>query len=143
MASKPPDVTPAGIADGTDPGRQAPVPLDSSADVAANLATGNVLLNLPPAGSAAEEFVTLGQSAGAKVARIVSHGHASPEGKYYDQADEEFVYVVSGRAGLEFEGQEDVTEMNPGDWIVIPAHRRHRVAWTASDAATVWLVVHY
>jgi cupin 2 domain-containing protein len=33
--------------------------------------------------------------------------------------------------------------MQSGDWLVIPAHCRHRVAWTDKDEATVWLVVHY
>lgn len=32
--------------------------------------------------------------------------------------------------------------MHPGDWAVLPAHCRHRVAWTAPDRETVWLAVH-
>ena len=33
--------------------------------------------------------------------------------------------------------------MGPGDYVHIPAHRRHRVAWTDPAQATVWLAVHY
>ncbi len=34
-------------------------------------------------------------------------------------------------------------EMGPGDYINIPAHKRHRVEWTTEDEPTVWLVVFY
>ncbi len=51
--------------------------------------------------------------------------------------------ALQGRwAGLELEGGE-VREMRPGDYVEIPAHRRHRVAWTSSEEPTVWLAVHY
>ena len=36
-----------------------------------------------------------------------------------------------------------VVEMGPGDYVNIPAHKRHRVEWTTPDAPTVWLAVHY
>ena len=28
------------------------------------------------------------------------------------------------------------------DWVDIPAHRRHRVEWTAPGEPTVWLALH-
>jgi cupin 2 domain-containing protein len=46
-----------------------------------------------------------------------------------------------GAARLRFD--DEVIEMKPGDWINIPAHRRHRVDWTTPDEKTVWLVVFY
>ncbi|MBM4012709.1 MAG: hypothetical protein FJ286_15285 [Planctomycetes bacterium] len=42
---------------------------------------------------------------------------------------------------LEFE--DHVVEMGPGDWLDIPAHHKHRVAWTSPNEPTVWLAVHY
>jgi cupin 2 domain-containing protein len=33
--------------------------------------------------------------------------------------------------------------MRPGDWLVIPARRRHRVEWTDPERPTVWLALHY
>jgi len=33
--------------------------------------------------------------------------------------------------------------MKAGDFIIIPAHRKHRVEWTSPDEPTVWLVVFY
>jgi cupin 2 domain-containing protein len=33
--------------------------------------------------------------------------------------------------------------MNPGDFINIPAHKKHRVEWTPPEERTIWLAVHY
>jgi cupin 2 domain-containing protein len=33
--------------------------------------------------------------------------------------------------------------MNPGDFVNIPAHRRHRVECTSTAEPTVWLAFHY
>jgi cupin 2 domain-containing protein len=78
-----------------------------------------------------------------KVERIVSRGHASPPGFWYDQDQNEFVLLVKGRACLTLEGQVDPTVLEEGDWIDIKAHVRHRVDWTAPDQDTVWLAVYY
>jgi len=77
------------------------------------------------------------------IQRIVSFGHASPAGFWYDQDRYEWVMIVSGAARLRFEGPERVVELGPGNWMVIPAHMRHRVEWTTPDQPTVWLVVFY
>jgi hypothetical protein len=34
-------------------------------------------------------------------------------------------------------------EMKPGDFINIPASKKHRVDWTTPDQPTVWLGVRY
>jgi cupin 2 domain-containing protein len=72
---------------------------------------------------------------------IVSVGHASPEGFWYDQPQNEWVVVLRGAARIQFEDER--VELRPGDWIHIPAHRRHRVEWTTPDEPTLWLAVHY
>lgn len=76
-----------------------------------------------------------------RIERIVSHGHASPDGFWYDQEQHEFVILLRGAARLRFE--DEVIEMNPGTFLDIPAHRRHRVEWTTPDEPTVWLAFHY
>jgi cupin 2 domain-containing protein len=76
-----------------------------------------------------------------RVERIVSHGHASPAGFWYDQPRPEFVVLLRGAARLRFEDGD--VEMTPGSSLVIPAHRRHRVEWTDPTQPTVWLAVHY
>jgi cupin 2 domain-containing protein len=90
----------------------------------------------------AELVQTLAKEGEVRIERIVSHGHCSPEGFWYDQAQHEWVLVLSGAARLEFEGGV-VVEMRPGHFLDIPAHRRHRVAWTTPEGPTVWLAVHY
>lgn len=77
-----------------------------------------------------------------RIERIVSHGHTSPAGFWYDQDQAEWVIVLQGSARLEFEGDEPLP-MGPGDFVHIPAHKRHRVAWTTPDEPTIWLAVHY
>lgn len=89
-----------------------------------------------------EEMVTtLLEAADVRIERIVSQGHASPEGFRYDQDQHEWVVVLKGAAKLQFE--DGMVEMKPGDFINIPAHKKHRVEWTTPDEPTVWLVVHY
>lgn len=78
---------------------------------------------------------------GVRIERIVSRGHTSPEGFWYDQDENEWVVLLKGSATLRFE-EEDVT-LTPGDHVDIPAHTRHRVQWTAENEDTVWLVVFY
>lgn len=77
---------------------------------------------------------------GVRIERIVSRGHTSPEGFWYDQDEGEWVALLSGAARLEF-GDRDPIDMHPGDHVFLPAGCRHRVAWTDPEADTVWLAV--
>src|SRR5438067_6317794 len=88
-----------------------------------------------------ELFTTLLDAANVRIERIVSHGHASPEGFWYDQDQHEWVVVLRGAARLRLE--DEIIEMMPGDFINIPAHTKHRVEWTTPDEPTIWLAVHY
>jgi cupin 2 domain-containing protein len=90
---------------------------------------------------AAEEQVTeLVRRGPVRIERIVSHGHASAPGFWYDQLEHEWVLVVRGAARLEYEGGVALS-LNAGDSVEIPARQRHRVAWTDPDRETVWLAV--
>ncbi len=106
------------------------------------VAVGNLLADLPNA-LADEEVATLVASGHMRLDRIVSTGQASPEGVWYDQAEAEWVVVLRGRARLRFESEDADRELGPGDYVHIPAHARHRVAWTTPDTPTVWLALHY
>lgn len=86
-----------------------------------------------------ELFETLAGSGQTRIKRILSRGHSTG---WYDQDQNEFVLLLQGAARLEFKNTPSV-EMQPGDWLEIPAHVKHRVAWTTGDAETVWLAVHY
>ena len=100
----------------------------------------NLLSNLPQ--NLPEELTTVLQKGHVvRIERIVSTGHKSPEGSWYDQPEYEWVMVLKGAARLQFEDR--VVEMMPGDWINIPAHQKHRVEWTSPSEPTVWLAVFY
>jgi|SRR5579859_6281727 len=77
-----------------------------------------------------------------RVERIVSLGHASPEGFWYQQVDAEWVAVLEGRARLRFQDG-TVLELNRGDYVLIPAGERHRVDWTDPNSPTIWLAIHF
>ena len=104
--------------------------------------TGGNLLRDIAAPGADEDVTLLLETLGVRIARIVSHAHASPPGYWYDQDDAEWVMVVSGAAGLLIDGEAEERRLGPGDYLLIPAHVRHRVEWTAPDQPTVWLAVH-
>ncbi|MCZ7651969.1 MAG: cupin domain-containing protein [Thermoanaerobaculia bacterium] len=107
----------------------------------APLERGSLFWGLPAPGPE-ESFESLLAAPGFRVERIVSHGHASPEGFWYDQGWAEWVVVLSGEALLEVEGEAEPLPLAPGDWVLLPARRRHRVAWTTPDGPTVWLAIH-
>ena len=75
--------------------------------------------------------------------RIISAGQATPPGQWYDQETHEWVVLLSGAAGLLLEGEAQVRVLRPGDYLLIPAHCRHRVEWTDPERRTVWLALHY
>lgn len=103
---------------------------------------GNLFTGIPPR-LTDEVITTLLASPGLRIERIVSRGQASPPGFWYDQPQAEWVIVLAGRAELRFDDSDATTQMEPGDWLHIPAHRRHRVEWTDPTQATIWLAVHH
>jgi len=89
-----------------------------------------------------DEFTTvLEEGHGIRIERIVSQGHSSPAGFWYDQPEDEWVLVLKGAARLEFKDR--MVEMLPVDTMFIPAHQKHRVAWTSQNEPTIWLTVHF
>ena len=91
----------------------------------------------------AEVTDTLVHAKHVRIERIASHGHASPHDFWYDQDQHEWVTVLKGAARLRFEDCEWLVEMKPGDYLNIPAHKKHRVEWTMPDEPTIWLAVFY
>ena len=90
-----------------------------------------------------EEFTELlTQNENVRIERIVSKGQTSPASGWYDQPDNEWVIVLKGAAIIRFE-KDDEIKLEVGDHLNIPAHTRHKVAWTDPESETVWLAVHY
>ena len=88
-----------------------------------------------------ELIQVLAENRHGRIERIVSHGHASQEGFWYDQEEHEWVIVLKGAARLRFE--DTAADLKPGDFVNIPAHKKHRVEWTTPDEPTIWLAVFF
>lgn len=101
----------------------------------------NILADLPRA-LPDEAFETLAEAGDVRIERIVSNGQATPEGEWCEQGWAEWVLLLAGSAGLQIEGETQPHALKPGDYLMIPARCRHRVAWTDPGQKTVWLAVH-
>jgi cupin 2 domain-containing protein len=102
----------------------------------------NLLSPLPDA-RVAEQVDALLARPGLRIERIVSFGQASPPGFWYDQAEGEWMLLLAGAARLRFADETEARLLEPGDWLDIAPHRRHRVEWTDPASPTVWLTVFY
>ena len=87
----------------------------------------------PAVGERSEEIAQLG---GVVVEHIVSGVVAAPVD--YDQDHDEWVVLLSGGATLEV-GDERL-DLAAGDWVVLPAHVRHRLVETVPGST--WLALH-
>ncbi|MBP6058405.1 MAG: cupin domain-containing protein [Nitrosomonas sp.] len=101
----------------------------------------NIFSNIPH-NSGKELFELLIKNNTVTIERIVSKGQKSPESGWYDQEKNEWVIVLKGKAILSFEDQSSI-HLGEGDFINIPSHKKHKVAWTDPDNETIWLAVHY
>ncbi len=87
--------------------------------------------------SGSEKIEVLAQSEDMRVERIISNNAASPDGFWYDQDENEKVWVLQGEAEIEFENE--IKFLKSGDAIEIPKHVRHRVKSTSKNC--VWLAI--
>jgi cupin 2 domain-containing protein len=105
-------------------------------------ATVNLFAGIPP-DLPQEQIDQLVAAPNVRIERIVSRAQASPDGFWYDQDWHEWVTVLQGSAGVLFEEDAAPRTLRAGDHLLIPAHARHRVAWTDANRDTIWLAVHY
>lgn len=105
--------------------------------------TGSLKRDLPSRPLADEVADILVERAPVRIERIVSTGQATPDGEWYDQDTTEWVLVVTGVARLRIAGEDSDRELGEGDWLLLPAHCRHRVSWTRAEPPTVWLAVYF
>lgn len=73
-----------------------------------------------------------------RIERIISTGQTTAG--WYDQEEHEYVAVLKGEAQIEYKNG-DTVDLKPGDTLLIPAHDVHRVSYTSTDPACVWLCV--
>ena len=79
------------------------------------LKSGHLGRGLPTAPGAAELFDVLVADGNVRIERIVSTGQATPEGEWYDQAQDEFVLLVAGAARLRIAGESEDRVLTAGD----------------------------
>lgn len=99
------------------------------------------LFNLPAFLPDEEVFEPLVSHDGVLIERIVSTGQTTPEGEWYDQDRDEWVALLQGEATLAYKDGE-ICELRAGDYLLIPAHRKHRVEFTSITQPCIWLAVH-
>lgn len=75
-----------------------------------------------------------------RIERIVSESHASAENFWYDQDEHEWVLLLQGSASIEFDNG-DVKLLLQGDYLLIPAHQKHRVHSTSEQEQSIWLAI--
>ncbi len=102
----------------------------------------NLFLNIPEKVKK-EIFEPIIKNKKFKLERIISQGQCTPEGKWLEQKNNEWVVLLSGKAKLKFEYDRASYLMEAGDYIHIPKGKRHRVEWTDPNKKTVWLALHY
>ncbi len=93
--------------------------------------------NLP----ADEYFEALTANPHCRIERIISTGQTTPAGEWYDQAQDEWVVLLQGEAELAYDNGER-RYLKAGDYLLIPAHQRHRVEFTTTDPCCIWLAIH-
>jgi cupin 2 domain-containing protein len=100
------------------------------------------LLHVTTTPAALEQFDELLRGGRFRLERIVSHGHGTPPGQWYDQEEDEWVLVVAGRAKLLIEGEPTPRDLIAGDYLLLRRHVRHRVEGTDPNQPTIWLALH-
>ena len=102
---------------------------------------GSLFCNLPNA-TQEERFEDLCRSKSFRIERILSGGQVSPPGFWFDQSNDEWVLVVQGEAEISLLDPDETIHLCAGDWLMIGAHRKHRVEATSREPVTIWLAVH-
>lgn len=83
-----------------------------------------------------ETFQTLLQNTCLTLEHI--HSNHFKNGEWYDQEEDEWVMLVTGKAQIEFE--ERIENLQSGDTLFITSHERHRIVSTSDDAH--WIALH-
>ena len=105
------------------------------------ITNGNIFANIPRQ-LPEELFESILKRAHVRIERIISRGHVTPANHWYDQDVDEWVMLVQGQARIVYEEGNETIHLTAGDFLLIPAHTRHRVDWTVPDLDTIWLAIH-
>ncbi|OYQ66616.1 cupin [Pseudanabaena sp. SR411] len=99
------------------------------------------IYKLPQEVSQLEKFEQIVSGKNIQIERIVSTGETTPSGQWYDQELDEWVILLQGEAELSYTDYTRI-KIKAGDYLLIPAHTKHRVEYTSIEPACIWLAVH-
>lgn len=106
-----------------------------------NLVNANIFKNIPD--QLPEELIEcIFKRDNMRFERIVSKGHITPSGQWYDQDGDEWVILLQGEAIILYQKDNRTFHLVAGDYLLIPAHTKHRVEWTPPELNTIWLAAH-
>ena len=103
--------------------------------------TENNIFNLPSSLPNQELFESIISNDNIKIERIVSTGQTTPPEEWYDQDKDEWVILLQGEAILSYEDDSRI-KLTAGDYVLIPAHQKHRVEYTSFQPPCIWLAIH-
>lgn len=101
---------------------------------------GNIYL-LPSGDKPDSELIETLARGSSHIERIVSYGHTTPESYWYDQSTDEWVVLLQGEATIQYDDNETVN-LTQGDYLFIPAHKRHKVTHTTEMPPCIWIAIH-
>lgn len=93
---------------------------------------------LPPK----ELFETLLDNDRVVIEKVVSTGQVTPPGEWYDQDRDEWLIVLQGEGELSYEDSSCI-KLTTGDYLLIPAHYKHRVEYTSVEPPCIWLTIFF
>jgi cupin 2 domain-containing protein len=99
------------------------------------------IYELPQEVSQLEKFEQIISGKNIQIERIISTGQTTPVGQWYDQELDEWVILLQGEAELAY-ADDTIIKLKAGDYLLIPAHTKHRVEYTSIESACIWLAVH-
>ena len=103
--------------------------------------SGNLFADIPGV-METEQFADLYAAPRIRIERIVSTGQATPTLEWLDRAGLDRMGRTSHRSGRHpTRRRTGPRTLEPGDWLLIPARKRHRVEWTDLSGTTIWLAV--
>jgi len=76
-----------------------------------------------------------------QIERIVSTGQTTTSGQWYDQELDEWVILLQGEAELAYADNTRI-KLKAGNYLLIPAHTKHRVEYTSIEPPCIWLAVY-
>jgi cupin 2 domain-containing protein len=99
------------------------------------------IYKLPQEVSQLEKFEQIVSGKNIQIERIISTGQTTRSGQWYDQTTDEWVILLQGEAELSYVDASRI-KLKAGDYLLIPAHTKHRVEYTSVEPACIWLAVH-